>query len=209
MKNLLILAPHPDDEVVGTGILIKKKSLIGCKIHILFLTNGVIEKSEMWPWARKNHSFLLQKRLNEMQRSLTFLNVKEYFLQNIPTRTLRNQIKATFNILKKLLEKWSVDSVFVPAYEGGHQDHDIANYIASKFKNIVNVYEFPEYNYHSGIIRSNQFINEEGENSINLLPFVNNENLLSEIIKKNKLKIAINKSEKVASAKSAITVDEA
>ena len=44
MKNILILSAHPDDEIVGTCIFIKRKILEGHKIYILFLTNGVISK---------------------------------------------------------------------------------------------------------------------------------------------------------------------
>ena len=46
MKNILLVAPHPDDEIVGASIIIKrilsKKNLI-----IFFPTNGVIPKEAM------------------------------------------------------------------------------------------------------------------------------------------------------------------
>ena len=52
MKNILFVAAHPDDELVGATFIIKnllqKKNII-----IFFLTNGVISKEEMWFWNKK------------------------------------------------------------------------------------------------------------------------------------------------------------
>ena len=38
--SILIIAPHPDDEIIGTGGLIVKKISEGCKVNIVFLTDG-------------------------------------------------------------------------------------------------------------------------------------------------------------------------
>jgi len=38
---ILIIAAHPDDEVLGCGGLIAKKSELGYIIHVLFISNGV------------------------------------------------------------------------------------------------------------------------------------------------------------------------
>jgi N-acetylglucosamine malate deacetylase 1 len=40
-QKLLIVAPHPDDEVLGCGGLIKKIKDAGGKVYVLFLTVGV------------------------------------------------------------------------------------------------------------------------------------------------------------------------
>jgi len=39
-ERLLVIAPHPDDEVIGCGGLIKKIKDGGGKVFVLFLTNG-------------------------------------------------------------------------------------------------------------------------------------------------------------------------
>lgn len=39
-ERLLVIAPHPDDEVIGCGGLIKKIKENGGKVFVLFLTNG-------------------------------------------------------------------------------------------------------------------------------------------------------------------------
>ena len=40
MRNILIIAPHPDDEVLGCGALIKKLSDSGNQIFVLIATRG-------------------------------------------------------------------------------------------------------------------------------------------------------------------------
>ncbi len=44
MKNILIIAAHPDDEVLGCGGLIKKNIKQKNKIRILFLAEGVTSR---------------------------------------------------------------------------------------------------------------------------------------------------------------------
>ena len=41
--------------------------------------------------------------------------------------------------------------IFCPAY-GGHQDHDVANFICSRLKKNCMIYEFAEYNYFEKLI---------------------------------------------------------
>ena len=42
MKNsVLVVAAHPDDEVLGCGGTIKKITKMGIKVNIMFLSDGV------------------------------------------------------------------------------------------------------------------------------------------------------------------------
>ncbi|MDC3091081.1 PIG-L family deacetylase [Rickettsiales bacterium] len=166
MKNILILAPHPDDETVGLSVFIKRKQEEGCNFFIFFLTNGVVSKNEMWFWEKNKYDIFLDKRLNEMRDSLNFFKIKDYFLQNIPTRHLKNYIKQTFIKIKSIIKNQTIDSIFVPAYEGGHQDHDVANFIASKFVKKINVFEYSEYHNYRDKIHSNSFINKIGNETL-------------------------------------------
>ena len=40
-KIVLVLAAHPDDEVLGCGGTIAKYIHDGCKVHVAFLADGV------------------------------------------------------------------------------------------------------------------------------------------------------------------------
>jgi hypothetical protein len=111
----------------------------------------------MWFWERNRHEKVLKKRKREMERCLTELGVKNSFFQNIPTRTLKDNIFQTYNRIREIVIKRRIDNIFCPAYEGGHQDHDIANFICSKFRNECKVNEFAEYNFFQEKINCNSF----------------------------------------------------
>ena len=169
MKKILILVPHPDDEIVGTFILIRRMLKEGCFIFLFFLSHGVIDSKEMWFWKRKYYKKYVEKRIHEMNESIKFLKIKDFYLQDIPTRCLKFNIRNTHTKIKNLIKCFNIDTMFTPAYEGGHQDHDIANFIASKFKDKLDVYEYPEYNYIDRIIKSNSFLKNFGKERIIML----------------------------------------
>ena len=70
MKKVLILAPHPDDEIVGTCIIIKKFLDRKYDVSIFFLTNGVISKKEMWFFDRYKYEYSVKRRLKEAKKTL-------------------------------------------------------------------------------------------------------------------------------------------
>ena len=39
--NILIISPHPDDEVIGCGALISQASKKGCNVHVEYITTGI------------------------------------------------------------------------------------------------------------------------------------------------------------------------
>ena len=156
MKNTLLIAPHPDDEIAGAFMIIKK-ILKKKKIIVFFLTNGVIDQNSLWFWQKGFHKKMVENRKKEMKESMKFLGIKKFYLQNIYTRSLKDNIVKTYNKILKLKTKYKIDTIFCPAYEGGHQDHDVANFICSRFINICKVYEFAEYNYYKNKIHSNHF----------------------------------------------------
>ena len=161
MKKVLFVIPHPDDEIVGSCILIKdflKKK----KVSIVFLTNGVISPNTNWFWNRKNYKKEVSIRYQEMLKSLANLGVNDFFLQDIPTRTLKSNIDKSYIYLKEIILNKNIDTLFCPAYEGGHQDHDVTNFIVSKLKSHCKVFEFPEYNFYGRTINSNTFFYKNG-----------------------------------------------
>src|SRR5262249_39376656 len=56
----------------------------------------------------------------------------------------------------------AADILWVPAYEGGHPDHDVANFIGSTLRGEMPVWEYSEYNFSGGRVRSNDFFQSNG-----------------------------------------------
>lgn len=157
MQNILILAAHPDDEIVGLSVFIKKKNKLGCNIFILFLTNGLISKDSRWFWDKGLHDKYLKERMSELLKSMKYHSIKKFQVQDIPSRTIKENINQSYKKVLITIKENNIDTIFTPAYEGGHQDHDVINYISSNFLEKYNVYEYAEYNFHGKKIRSNTF----------------------------------------------------
>ena len=167
MKNLLFIIPHPDDEIVGSCSIIRRYKHDGKKVFLFFVTNGVLSKEHVWFWEKNQIERMIDIRKKEMKLSVRMLDLEDYFFQNIPTRTLKEKISETYNKIKKIIQLKKIDTIFCPAYEGGHQDHDVSNFICSRLSNICNIYEFPEYNYFNRKINCNSFITKH-KNEITL-----------------------------------------
>ena len=179
MKNILFISPHPDDELVGATFIIKK-ILLKKNLIIFFPTNGVLSKDEMWFWDKKKYKEKKKIRNEEMRKSLKILGVKKFFKQDIPTRKLKENIEKTFKKINFLVKDHKIDTIFCPAYEGGHQDHDVTNFICSRLRKCSKIYEYAEYNFSKGQINCNEFVNPT-KNEITIK--------LSEKEKKEKIKL--------------------
>ena len=73
-KNLvvLIIAPHPDDEVLGCGGLISRVKAEGGKVHVLCFTVGDIKQ-----YGGYSHT---EKRIKEMNKVMKYLKVNSFNL---------------------------------------------------------------------------------------------------------------------------------
>ena len=158
MRNVLFIAPHPDDEVVGSCILIRNLISEKKNVSIFFTSSGVISKNEMWFWSRNEYQKKKNIRQQEMRNSLNYLGINNFFFQDIPTRTLKDNILITYQKMLKLINFHKIDTIFCPAYEGGHQDHDVSNFICSRLKDKCNVFEFSEYNFNNKKVNLNSFV---------------------------------------------------
>ena len=161
MNNLLFIIPHPDDEIVGSCSIIRRHKRDGKKIFLFFITNGVLSKDHVWFWKKDQIEKMIKIIKKELKLSLKMLGLEDYFFQNIHTRTLKEKISETYNKIKKIIQLKKIDTIFCPAYEGGHQDHDVSNFICSKLSNLCDIYEFPEYNYLKKKINCNTFITKK------------------------------------------------
>ena len=102
MKKILFIVPHPDDELVGSCCLIRRYLKDGKKIYLFFITNGVLSHETLWFWQRSHIKKMIDLRKREMNLSIKKLGIKEFFFQNIPTRTLKDKIFETYKKINKI-----------------------------------------------------------------------------------------------------------
>ena len=156
-KHILLLAPHPDDEVVGAGAAIGRARAQGHRVSVAFLTTGVPDRSLLFPWQRAGHAARVERRRGEAAETAALLGFEIAFHQDHPTRTLKAHLGEMRARVLAFIERHAIEMLWVPAYEGGHQDHDSANFLGSTLRDRVPVWEFAEYNNIGGKVLSQEF----------------------------------------------------
>lgn len=156
-QRILLLVPHPDDEVVACSATIGRAQTEGATLFAAYLTTGCVSHSLVWPWQRKSHSAKIIARRQEAERVALALNITPVFWSERPARFLWRFLPQVLEEALQLIEQHQIDQVWVPAYEGGNADHDGLNAIGAHLSTIVSVLEFAEYNWLHGACQNNRF----------------------------------------------------
>jgi len=116
-SKVLVLAPHPGDDVLGCGGTIILHRQLGHEVHILYLTNG--EKGVPGMNPAKASEARKQEAINASQ----FLNVEAtnlHFL-HLPDGDLINNSGSNYEF-RHILEKTSPDVIYLPSFVEKHRD---------------------------------------------------------------------------------------
>lgn len=117
-KNVLVLAPHMDDELIGCGGSILKHKEAGRNISIIFFTDG----SHFINDKNMSREFCL-KRKKEANTVCEFVGVTPYYL-DIPDRTLSYNSE-TLEQVVNILHKCQPDIIYLPHRNEGDKEHRI------------------------------------------------------------------------------------
>jgi len=119
--RILIIAPHPDDEVIGCGGIIARKAKIGQTPHIIFMTGG--EESHHWCCSVEN-SDITRVRRGLTRLALKQLGVNKEFIHelNFPDGSISPD-NSEIHKLIKLIEKIKPSTIFIPHWGEGWPDH--------------------------------------------------------------------------------------
>lgn len=168
-KRILVLAAHPDDEVVACAAAIGRAQAQGAAVFTLYLTDGCIARETMWLWQRGKHEGKVIRRRNEGEDAARHLGVKPLGWGKRPARHLWRQLAEVHAEIKAAVEQNKIDQLWVPAYEGGNADHDALNALGSMFRITLSVLEFAEYNFAGGNEHSQEFPEANGNEQTILL----------------------------------------
>jgi LmbE family N-acetylglucosaminyl deacetylase len=171
-RSILILAPHPDDEVVACYAAIGRAKAEGATVRALFLTHGCVSRQTMWPWARGRYEAVVAQRRSEAARVLAELGVEAAGWSDRSARELWRHLNAAEADIRAAVSRFGVDQLWAPAFEGGNADHDAANAIAARLAaEGLSVVEFAEYNLAGGRVNSHVFPTSVGnEETLQLTP---------------------------------------
>ena len=84
----------------------------------------------------------------------------------MPSRALKFFLGEATAEIRAAIARCAASAVWVPAWEGGHQDHDVANFLAARLTGTLPVTEFAEYNFAGGAVRSHSFPAAQGNEQV-------------------------------------------
>jgi len=116
--NVLVLAPHPDDDVLGLGGLLNQLSKKKAKIKVIFIFNG-----ERGTKDGKVDKKLITLRQEEAKKALSKINPTIEFV-NLSDGEY-SQINRYENLLKKEIIDNKPETIFTPWLVDEHPDHQI------------------------------------------------------------------------------------
>lgn len=115
MKTILVIAPHPDDEVLGCGGTIAKYADAGDEVHLCIVTRGY-----MPDWSND----YLKNKPKEIQKACKILGVKKIHMLNFPTVKLDTIPQKELNdSLLKVGRLIKPSLVFIPHAGDLNKDH--------------------------------------------------------------------------------------
>jgi len=121
---LVLLLPHPDDEF-AVFAWIEDAQRAGRAVHCLWLTDGGWGGQEVSRRRMESEKVLTRMGLNDS--SFHFIGEQ----QGLPDGELHHHIVRAYEAVADCIARIGDAQVLVPAWEGGHQDHDIAHLIGA------------------------------------------------------------------------------
>jgi LmbE family N-acetylglucosaminyl deacetylase len=115
--NILIIAPHPDDEVLGCGGIMKKYSEAGNHVNVLVVSRG----------APKLYSDEKIKNVRKEARAAHhILGVKETIFLDFPAPELDTvSVSEISRAIAEVIKKYNIQTVYLPHRGDIHHDHRI------------------------------------------------------------------------------------
>lgn len=115
MSNVLIVAPHPDDEVIGCGGVIQHHVKKNDDVFIHIVGNRVINHTE----DRK----YISQVCDQAHEAARFLGVKELFFSNLRDEQLDVKLIDVIVSIEDIMSKIRPEVVYIPNDKDTDQDH--------------------------------------------------------------------------------------
>ena len=124
MRNILIIAAHPDDELLGCGGTIFKLLSRGCAIKVLFIGEG---SSCRFDDPRcKEAKEAIAERTHCAIEALDSLGVSDFEFNDLPCGRLDQIPIIEINkIIERSIQSFKPDTVFTHYYGDSNNDHKI------------------------------------------------------------------------------------
>ena len=118
MKNILVIAPHADDELLGCGGTMAKNIAQGNNVYVLVMTNAHVGAPHLFS------AELMKTIRSEARAAHALLGVKETIFLDFPAPKLDQQpVFEMVGEISKVIARYDIDIVYVPHRGDIHKDH--------------------------------------------------------------------------------------
>ena len=147
----LIVAPHPDDEVLGAGIWIQRH--LRRQVHIVHVTDGSPrDLKDATRLGFSNRQEYAAARRRELFEALKLVGISPYQCAEcgVADQEAFLNLPEIVDRLDSLFGELRPHRILSPAYEGGHPDHDAAAFAVAMLRSRRPGFEHLEFPlYHS------------------------------------------------------------
>ena len=120
MANVLVIAPHPDDESIGCGGSLRLHALRGDRICVVFLTSGELGLKSV----RREEAWRIRE--SEAEAAASVLGIaKTEFLRH-PDGSVHEHLADCIATVKSILRTEAPGMLYVPHFAEWHPDHRAA-----------------------------------------------------------------------------------
>ena len=115
--KVLVIAPHPDDEVIGVGGTIAKRAAAGDEVYVCVVTRG---PKNLFP------EDLVERTRKECREADALLGVKETIFLDFPAVMLETVPRYEFNgKIAEVVQRINPDEVYIPHRGDMQIDHQM------------------------------------------------------------------------------------
>ena len=124
-KKILIVAAHPDDEILGCGGTVARMVKEGCKAYTLILGEGVTSRDERRDVEKRKDG--LERLKKQAYKAGEIIGIEETFIYNFPDNRFDTiPLLEIVKVIEKVKEKVKPSIIFTHYHNDLNIDHRIA-----------------------------------------------------------------------------------
>lgn len=123
MKSVLVIAAHPDDELLGVGGTVRRLANEGCDIHAVILAEGITSRSDTRAEANKDELIVLQ---SDARKAAEIVGYKSIDFCGLPDNRMDGmELLDVIKIVTRFIDKYKPDTIFTHHHGDLNIDHRI------------------------------------------------------------------------------------
>ena len=170
-NRVLVIAAHPDDEVLGCGGTMVRHSAKGDEVWVLILGGGIMARNDGSDKEKKDSLVMLHKSAEEANK---MLNVKKLIIKDFPDNKFDSvPLLDIVQSIESVIREFKPNIIYTHHCADVNIDHRMVSEavesavrpMENSFVNVVLAFEVPsstEWNFtKSNLFRPNVFVNVE------------------------------------------------